>query len=112
MRHMKLDDYQKQALRTANPKTAKNELYHLTLGLASEAGEVAAKFQKNIRDQGGDIAKLDLDDVKKELGDVLWHVAVLADFFDMSLADVAETNIKKLASRLQRGKIGGSGDNR
>jgi NTP pyrophosphatase (non-canonical NTP hydrolase) len=109
---MTIDEYQAAALRTANSKDAKNELFHLFLGLVGEAGEIAEKAKKIIRDQDSDFSKWDVDDVKKELGDVLWHVAVIANYFDISLEDVAQTNVAKLASRQQRGLISGSGDNR
>lgn len=109
---MNLNDYQQLALRTAAPKDKKNELFHLLLGLCGEAGEIAEKTKKIVRDQASDFSKLDKDDLTKELGDVLWHVAVLADYFDIPLSDVGEKNIAKLADRLKRGAIGGSGDNR
>ena len=109
---MNLNDYQQLALRTAAPKDKKNELFHLLLGLCGEAGEIAEKTKKIVRDQASDFSKLDKDDLTKELGDVLWHVAVLADYFDIPLSDVGEKNIAKLADRLKRGTIGGSGDNR
>lgn len=109
---MTLDEYQKKALRTASPKTKLNELFHLVLGLNGEAGEVAEKIKKIVRDEQSDFSKLDRDDINKELGDVLWHVAVLADYFDIKLDDVASANIKKLASRQRRGKLTGSGDHR
>ncbi|MGO3702143.1 MAG: nucleoside triphosphate pyrophosphohydrolase family protein [Candidatus Saccharimonadales bacterium] len=109
---MNMNEYQQAALRTARAKDAPDEVFHLLLGLCGEAGEIAEKTKKIVRDQASDFSALDTNDMKKELGDVLWHVAVLAEYFDISLDDVATTNIEKLASRLQRGKIGGSGDNR
>jgi len=109
---MNLNEYQTLALRTARPKDANNEVFHLLLGLSGEAGEIAEKTKKIVRDQDSDFSKLDLVDLKKELGDVLWHVAVLADYFGITLEDIGDTNIKKLASRLERGVISGSGDNR
>ena len=109
---MNLNDYQTKALRTANPRDRKNELFHLLLGLCGEAGEIAEKTKKIIRDKDSDFQQLDKDDFTKELGDVLWHVAVLADYFDIPLEAVGQKNIEKLASRKQRGVIGGSGDNR
>lgn len=109
---MNLNEYQALALRTARPKDAKDEVYHLLLGLSGEAGEIAEKAKKIIRDQESDFSKFDTNDLKKELGDVLWHIAVLADYFGISLEDIGDANIKKLASRLERGVIGGSGDNR
>ena len=59
-----------------------------------------------------DYSKVDLNDLKKELGDVMWYVAVLADHFSLSLDDIAEHNISKLADRQARGVLSGSGDNR
>jgi len=109
---MNLNEYQTLALRTASPKDKKNELFHLLLGLCGEAGEIAEKAKKIIRDHDSDFSKLDKEDLAKELGDVLWHVAVVSDYFDIKLDTVGEMNIKKLASRLERGTISGSGDNR
>lgn len=107
-----MNDYQTKALRTAREKTAKDELFHLALGLCGESGEIAEKIKKNVRDHDSDLTKLDKKDIEKELGDVLWHVAVLADYFGIQLEDVAETNIQKLADRQRRNAIKGSGDNR
>jgi len=111
-RNMNLNEYQTLALRTANPKEKKNELFHLLLGLSGEAGEIAEKAKKIIRDHDSDFSNFDLPDLTKELGDVLWHIAVLADYFDIELETVGANNIKKLASRLERGVISGSGDDR
>lgn len=109
---MNLDEYQKLALRTAAPKDKKNELFHLLLGLCGEAGEIAEKAKKIIRDKDSDFSEWDKEDIIKELGDVMWHVAVLADHFDISLEEVGDKNIAKLADRLKRGVLYGSGDNR
>lgn len=109
---MIFNEYQTLALRTARPKDEKNELFHLLLGICGEAGEIAEKTKKIVRDHDSDFSKLDKEDLTKELGDVLWHIAVIADHFDIPLESIATTNIEKLASRLERGKISGSGDNR
>jgi NTP pyrophosphatase (non-canonical NTP hydrolase) len=109
---MNLNDYQTAALRTAAPRDKKNEFLHLVLGLVGESGEIAEKVKKIIRDHDSDLSKVDVDDLKKELGDVMWYVAVLADYFDIPLDEVGEMNIAKLASRKERGVLGGSGDNR
>lgn len=108
---MQLNDYQQYALRTARSKDAPNELMHLLLGLIGESGEIAEKVKKIIRDEASDFSKLD-ELFEKELGDVLWHIAVLADYFDIPLEKIAQQNIDKLASRQARGVIGGSGDSR
>jgi NTP pyrophosphatase (non-canonical NTP hydrolase) len=109
---MNLNDYQTAALRTAAPKDKKNELFHLLLGLCGESGEIAEKAKKIVRDKGSDFSEWDIEDITKELGDVMWHVAVLADYFDIPLNEVGEKNIAKLADRQKRNMIGGSGDNR
>jgi NTP pyrophosphatase (non-canonical NTP hydrolase) len=109
---MDLNEYQQLALRTASPKTKKNELFHLVLGLCGESGEVAEKMKKIIRDKDSDFSQLDLDDLTKELGDVLWHIAVIGNYFDIPMETIGAKNIEKLASRLQRGTLSGSGDNR
>jgi NTP pyrophosphatase (non-canonical NTP hydrolase) len=109
---VELDAYQRGALRTAAPRDRKNELLHLVLGLVGESGEVAEKFKKWVRDLDSDEARIDRADIAKELGDVLWYLAVLADYLDLSLDDIATTNLAKLASRQGRGVLGGSGDNR
>lgn len=110
---MTFDDYQKRAITTNLTKEDQfKELLQQVLGLADESGEVQAIFKKWIRDQDADFAKLDRDNVKKELGDVLWYIAVIAHDLGISLDDLANTNLEKLASRKARGVIGGSGDNR
>ena len=109
---MNFTEYQNLALATAiYPK--KYETIYPALGLCGEAGEVAEKIKKSIRD-GLDYheEKQFKKDLTKELGDVLWYVAALANDLDISLNDVAEKNVQKLASRKKRNKIGGSGDNR
>ena len=109
---MKCDDYQRAALRTARAKDAPDEFLHLVLGLVGEAGEIAEKVKKLVRDQDGDVARLDRDDMAAELGDVLWYTAVLADFLGLSLDDIARRNVDKLADRQRRAVLGGSGDHR
>lgn len=103
---MEMVEYQKEAFTTAKP-TARN-LYYMALGLAGEAGEVANKVKKIMRDG----TEPDIKDLKSELGDVLWYVSGLATVLGISLGDVAATNLAKLKDRQERNKIGGSGDNR
>lgn len=82
------------------------------LGLAEEAGEVAGKFAKAIRDNGGVIDGERKEAIIKELGDVTWMVAELCTILNVSLEEVMQKNIDKLTSRKERGVIGGSGDDR
>ncbi len=109
---MTFDEYQRLAMRTASRKGEDIELAHRLLGLVGEAGEVAEKMKKVYRDDNGKVSVKAVEDLKKELGDILWYIAALADFFDFSLEEIGQINIDKLASRQKRGKLSGSGDNR
>lgn len=100
-------------------KTAQTAIYpedltleYLIPGLAAEAGEVAGKWAKIIRDQGGAYDQADADAIIKEVGDVLWFVSEIARYYGVSLDVVAERNLQKLADRKNRGVLGGSGDHR
>jgi NTP pyrophosphatase (non-canonical NTP hydrolase) len=106
---MNFSEYQVFTLKTAVYGVEHQVLYP-ALGLASEAGEVAGKVKKYLRDGGSFIALR--DQLRDELGDVLWYVAALAHDLDLDLDEVALNNIKKLADRKSRGVISGSGDNR
>tara|TARA_R110002153_G_scaffold128995_1_gene277577 strand:+ start:1260 stop:1619 length:360 start_codon:yes stop_codon:yes gene_type:complete len=79
-----------------------------TLGLVGEAGEVAEKIKKMLRDSN----KVSPDEIVKELGDVVFYATALANYFDSSLTEVLQANMDKLNSRAKRGVIKGSGDNR
>lgn len=87
-------------------------LWYTTLGLVGEAGEIANKVKKVIRDKGGQPNLEDKKEIAKELGDVMWYVARLADELGVPLAELLQQNVDKLSSRMERGVIGGSGDNR
>lgn len=110
---MTFDEYQKTAITTLLKGPDKlTDVIHMALGISGEAGEVSEKIKKIIRDKDGDLTQLDIPELTKEIGDVLWHLAVLADLLDVSLEKVAIKNIEKLKSRQARGVLGGSGDNR
>jgi NTP pyrophosphatase (non-canonical NTP hydrolase) len=112
---MTLDEYQVQARSTAIYPEEARVLYP-TLKLAGEAGEVAEKLGKLMRDEGllpgGELDDMQRDALAKEIGDVLWYVANLAADLDLSLEAIGRTNLEKLASRRDRGVLGGSGDER
>jgi len=112
MKKIDFNLYQKQARKTAVYPNLGNNFIYPTLGLTGEAGEIAEKIKKVLRDKNGFIGKNTRQELKKELGDVLWYLANLATEIDLSLEEIATANLKKLASRKKRGKIHGSGDNR
>lgn len=108
---IEFDDYQRAAQRTAQyPKEM--GLYYTALGLASEAGEFAGKVKKVMRDSGGVLTAEAKDALVAELGDCAWYIAMAAKELGVPLSRVARLNLEKLASRKQRGVIGGSGDER
>jgi NTP pyrophosphatase (non-canonical NTP hydrolase) len=109
---MNFEEYQKKSRKTALYPGVGNNFVYPVLGLCGEAGEVSEKVKKIIRDDGGEVLPEKKKEITKELGDVLWYVAQLATEFGLSLDDIAKENIEKLYSRLERGKISGSGDNR
>lgn len=110
---MNFDEYQKQAMTTAlNPNRDISALYYRALGLTSEAGEVANKVKKVLRDKDGKLTEKDKELIASELGDVLWYTQALADFLEIPLSQIAKQNLEKLFDRKTRGIIGGSGDNR
>jgi NTP pyrophosphatase (non-canonical NTP hydrolase) len=78
------------------------------LGIAGEVGELLGYIAKAVRDD----TSADLLHIKKELGDILWFVAAIADDVGLSLGSIAEGNIEKLSGRKDRGTLGGSGDER
>ncbi len=102
---MLIEDYQELAWKTAL-ESAKNPAY-MVANLTSEAGEVAGKYAKWIRD-----GVLDEAGMQKEVGDVLWQIAGLSTVMGWSLADLASQNLRKLAQRQINNSIGGSGDSR
>lgn len=108
---MNLNDYQQFTMTTAIYPDAGTgsdlELYYLTLGLTSEAGEVAGKVKKKIRD-----GKLNIGDLMSEVSDCLWYVARLADALGMTMEDLAELNHGKLTKRKESGNLSGEGDHR
>lgn len=107
---MTFDEYQKGALTTAQDTGV--EAMHRTLGLVGEAGEVAERIKKIYRDHNGDFSKLDKTGMMKELGDVLWYIATLADYLGISLDEVATLNASHLKRRAANGLIQGSGSDR
>ena len=110
--NMDLNQYQDKSRSTALYPNAGNNLIYPTLGLSGESGEVADKVKKVLRDKNGVFEKEDKDQIMMELGDVLWYVAQLSTELGFDLNDVAKANLNKLFSRLERGKISGSGDRR
>ena len=109
---MDFKTYQKLARLTAQyPDLGSNNIYP-TLGLVGEAGEVAEKVKKVIRDKKGIFDEESKNGIKKELGDVLWYLSNLCNEFEFNLEDVALQNLEKLKLRSIKGRIAGSGDDR
>ena len=109
---MDINEYQQMARRTAIYPNAGSNMTYPTLGLAGEAGEVAEKVKKVIRDKEGVFDDDTRAAISKELGDVLWYVSQIASELNLDLSNVAQQNLDKLADRAKRGKIKGNGDER
>lgn len=117
MKTLDFSAYQDQAITTAiYPGTGEDlGLAYVALGLSNEAGEVAGKVKKLIRDGFVDSPEdraQRLQGIRDELGDTLWYLAVLAAELDVDLGAIAQGNLSKLADRAARGVLGGSGDAR
>jgi NTP pyrophosphatase (non-canonical NTP hydrolase) len=110
---MNIDDYQEKAMKTAvYPQGGTVGLSYTALGLAGEAGEVAEKVKKIIRDDDGSISLEKRNAILKEMSDVFWYLAAMATELDAELSNVLSMNLDKLQSRMIRGVIKGNGDDR
>lgn len=108
---MTLNEYMQAALEIAvYPKEYR--IIYPALGMTGEAGEVADKVKKVIRDNGKEFTEDKKREIAKEVGDVMWYCATLANDLGYTLEEIGIMNIEKLKSRKKRGVIGGSGDNR
>lgn len=116
MNDLTLTDYQMTAATTAlYPGAGEADvpgINYTLLGLVGEAGEVANKFKKVLRDDNGVISQDKREAMAAELGDVLWYLANLSSELGYPLEVLAQQNLQKLKSRQARGVIAGSGDNR
>ena len=113
---MTFDEYQQQALTTAytDPQHV-DTLMDKTIwamGVTGEAGEVVEKWKKIVAYKGGEISSEDLAELAKELGDVVWYIAVFAHSLGLNFEDIMQRNVEKLQSRKKRDVIKGAGDNR
>ena len=106
---MNINTYQKEAAKTA---IYKDKLVYPTLGLVGEAGEIANKVKKILRDNNGELSEEVRKNLIKELGDVMWYCAAVATDLNTTLGEICFVNIEKLKSRQERNQISGSGDNR
>lgn len=96
---MNFDEYQKTAGTTAMYPNRLENLEYPTLGLTGEAGEVANVVKKIQRDFGGELTDEIRLKLKDELGDVLWYISACADELGLTLTEIAEYNVGKLAKR-------------
>lgn len=106
---MTLNEYQQKALETAFYPMP---IIYPALGMCGEAGEVADKVKKILRDNNCEFTEEKKHELAKEIGDVMWYCATLANDLGYSLDDIGQMNYDKLHSRQLRGMLGGSGDNR
>ena len=105
------NSYQRSAVTTAI-YPAQHKITYPALGMAGEAGEVANKVKKLIRDGPEKRPDTWREDIASEIGDVLWYCATLADDLNLTLGMIASQNLAKLQKRKDKGTLGGSGDTR
>lgn len=104
--------YQALAMRTNDGKNTERLQYFLfddasdvggildgCLGLAGETGELIDMVKKWVFHQ----KPLDEEHAKKELGDVMWYVAMICHSFGWMLDDILQMNIDKLKARYPEG---------
>lgn len=111
---MDFDEYEKRARSTATfeGKQAEYELMYLTIGISGEAGEIAEKVKKILRNDDGVITDEKREALKNEVGDVLWYLSQFSRTLGFTFSEAAEANLKKLADRRARNVIKSTGDNR
>ena len=111
---MSFSEYQGRTHETAvyPDDDARVTMLYIACGLAGEAGEIANKVKKIVRDQKGVVTDAERAAIKREMGDVLWYCSELATFFGINLADAAAANLLRLGDRAARGTLQGSGDER
>lgn len=109
---MNFNEYDERARKTAVYPNIGNNYVYPVLGLCGEAGEVSEKIKKVIRDFGGVMSDEQKEEIKKELGDVLWYVSAISSELGFTMEEVALKNLEKLGKRAEEGKLHGKGDNR
>jgi len=111
---MDFAEYEKRAAQTATFSGTQKEyaLAYLALGVTGEAGEIAEKIKKIMRNDDGIVSDEKREALKHEVGDVLWYLAMLSRELGFSFEDAAQANIEKLTDRAKRGVIKSEGDNR
>lgn len=109
---MNFDEYEDAITHNALYPNKGNNLAYSVLGLNGEAGEVAEKLKKIIRDQAGIISERNKRDIALELGDTLWYLTMCCREIGYNLSEVAHLNIEKIESRRNKGTGSGSGDDR
>ena len=113
---MDFNEYQRECRKTDVGTSAQDCLepgwLYYALGIAGETGELMEKIKKLFRDKNGIVDFEFKEAVVKEMGDVEWYMARLADVFDIDFESVFVTNVEKLQSRKKRNKLHGEGDDR
>lgn len=100
MNTMKINEYQKAALRTASGINKQYpRILNGVLGLAGESGECVDMVKKHLF-QGHELNK---EHMAKELGDIAWYLAVAADAIDYDLETIMQMNVDKLMKRYPDG---------
>lgn len=106
---MTFNEYQKEAFKSS---FYEGDLSYKALAINGEAGELAEHVKKMLRDDDGILTNIRREALKKELGDILWYMSMMAKELGISFDDIAVSNLVKIRDRKERGVLRGSGDNR
>lgn len=113
---MNFNEYQEKTALTDLGTSAQDSMrpgwLYYVLGIGGETGEALEKIKKLFRDKNGIVDEEFIELIEKEMGDILWYMARLSDHLGIKFDDIATSNIEKLISRMERGKLHGDGDNR
>ena len=94
-----LKEYQNLCKKTAQTFGDKEkEILTWGLGIAGEAGDVAGCIKKTFSHKNDQIAG-----IRENLGDTLWYIAMICNYFGWDLDEVLGENIQKLAKRYPQG---------
>ena len=111
---MEFNEYQEKASVTATftGKQEEHQLMYLALGVCGEAGEIAEKVKKIIRNDEGVVSDEKRESIRSEIGDVLWYLSQLSRVLGIPFEDAAQDNIRKIMDRKARGVVRSTGDTR
>ena len=109
---MKLETFQEFCNSITKSGDRCDNIEYLAIAINEEAGEIAGKVKKLIRDDYGVLTEERRLAIIKECGDVLYYLGRMCHFLNSTLEEAAQSNVDKYNDRKSRGKLHGDGDDR